>query len=93
MIEGVLRDTLGCDPPWPLAAANLTSADTAWTPEDVMAELDEHVNRRNRIAHQGDTIATGRTASIRRDHVVDAVVLVRAVGTATQELVAEHSLG
>jgi hypothetical protein len=83
-IEGVLRDALGCGPPWEAAAAELSAATgLLWTPEDVREYLDDYVERRNNIAHSGDRPSGARTATpIQVRYVRTAIELARAVGHA-----------
>lgn len=90
MIEGVLRDTLDCDPPWSEAAAVLSTSRNRWRSSTVTEKLTGYVERHNRIAHDGDRAASGRTTPIQRSFVAEAVGVVRAVGTATCEKVAAH---
>lgn len=90
MIEGVLRDTLDCEPPWREAAQALSTPRSRWSSKAVTEKLTGFVERRNRIAHDGDRAASGRTTPIQRPYVAQAVGVVRAVGTATCDKVGSH---
>jgi hypothetical protein len=79
-IEGVLRDTVGANPPWEEAAAILGSS---WSAEQVSRRLDEFVDRRNNIVHRGDLVPGKKsTRPIQRTDVEEAVDIVNAVGEA-----------
>jgi hypothetical protein len=80
-IEGVMRDVLGCGPPWNRAAEILTVEGDEWDAERVKDELDEFVKRRHRIAHSGD-VRPGSTGTqpIQRPYVERAARLIEAVG-------------
>jgi hypothetical protein len=90
MIEGVLRDTLGCGAPWNEAAGLLSTQRHQWSTTDITDKLTRFVERRNRIAHDGDRARSGRTTAIQRRFVAEAVEIVRAVGAATCQKVAAH---
>ena len=83
-IEGMLRGALGCQPPWDYAADALVKVrGENWTSVDVRVDLDEYVERRNRIAHNGDREPNRRAANgIRVRYVRQGVDVVRAVGHA-----------
>ncbi len=90
MIEGVLRDTVGCNAPWDHTAKLLSTKRKQVRAADVKRELTTYVERRNRIAHDGDRAPSGRTTPIQRSFVSGALGLVRAVGTATCEVVTSY---
>ena len=90
MIEGVLRDTLDCDPPWEKAAEMLSTKRRLWATTQVTDKLTAFVERRNRIVHDGDRGPSGRARPIQRSLITEALAVVRAVGTATCEMVASH---
>jgi hypothetical protein len=73
-IEGVLHDLIGCNPPWPVAAIELTATgEVAWEPDEVKDRLDEFVQRRHRIAHSADLRSDALAAlPIRRGYVEEA---------------------
>lgn len=88
-IEGMLRGSLGCESPWDLAAESLSDMrGEEWTAEDIRSCLDTYVERRNRIAHNGDREPNRRAAKgIQYRYVRQAVDLVRAVGHAVCDVV------
>ena len=53
-VEGILRDTLGAAAPWRRAAHELSYTGGPSTEENLKGALDRFVERRNRIAHDGD---------------------------------------
>ena len=88
-IEGVLRDVLGCAAPWERAAQALSVDAEQWTPDGVKRRMNEFVERRNRIVHNGDLRGQrGTTQPIRREYVEDAVRVIRAVGGAVGAVIA-----
>jgi hypothetical protein len=89
MIQGVMRDVLGCEAPWDDAAEILSRDGGAWDAERVTARLDEYVERRHRIAHSGDVKpnSTG-TQPIQRPYVERATELIEAVGEAVVVVIA-----
>lgn len=90
-IEGVLRDVLGCDPPWENAARLLSAGSVLWTVDEVKEYLDDYVDRRNRIVHGGDMRPGGTAAEpIRRDYVESVIGVVKAVGQAVAAVVARR---
>ncbi|HWD08347.1 MAG TPA: hypothetical protein VHA57_04550 [Actinomycetota bacterium] len=86
-IEGLLKGTIGCEPPWELAAEKLTTKRKKWTADEVQKSLNDYIDRRNRIAHDGDRLPSGRAKAIRRDWVQEGIDIVEAVGLATQDIV------
>ncbi len=83
MIQGVLRDVLGCEPPWDQAAEILTQAEDEWDAERVIERLDGFVERRHRVAHGGDLLPDSTaTRPIQRPYVERAAKVIRAVGQA-----------
>lgn len=90
-IEGILRDTLGAAAPWRRAAHELSYTDGPSTEHDVKDALDRFIERRNRIAHDGDRRAdAGRLRSISRAYVRDAAKLVLEIGFAANGSVSER---
>lgn len=88
MIEGVLRETLRCDVPWGLAATELARDGGPSTADGVRDALDRIIDRRNRIAHDGDRRAEDdRLRSIGRSYVYDAARLILEVGLAAAAVV------
>src|SRR6266700_1902889 len=86
MIEGVMRDVVQRDPPWPRAAVILSRGGATWSADEVKETLDEIVERRHRIAHSGDMLPN-RTATrpIQLSYVQDAVLVIEAVGQAVTQ--------
>lgn len=82
MIEGVLRDSIGSEPPWLTAAERLSRvSEDNWEADEIRTYLDEFVDRRNSIAHNGDRSPGRRAADpIQYWYVETAVELARAVG-------------
>lgn len=90
MIEGFLRDVLACPPPWDRAAELLTVPKSIWTPGDVQDWLDGYVDRRNRIAHDGDRRPSGTAEPIQRYYVETAVRVVHGVVDGVQDVIETH---
>lgn len=97
VIEAALRDELGCpigvggaSEPWDGMAARLALLGVTWTPNDCRSTLERIVRRRNDIAHDGDVDQTGRTQSIRRDHVAVAVLAISCAGRSINAVVHGH---
>jgi hypothetical protein len=94
MIQGTLREVLGCEPPWRRAAELLSASGSRLSEGDVQARLDGYVARRHRIVHDGDLKATsqgaGRTEAIKLSYVSQALTVIRVVGKAVDETVTEH---
>ena len=77
MIEGVMREVVGRDPPWPRAAVILSEDGGAWTADDVRDTLDEIVERRHRIAHSGDMLPDSTaTRPIQLSYVQESVQVI-----------------
>lgn len=89
-IEGILRDTLGCEAPWERAAERLTTKRETWTADRVKRTLNDYVERRNRIAHDGDATPSGKLREIQRPYVLNCIRVVEAVGLAANEIVTAH---
>jgi hypothetical protein len=89
VIEAQLRTTLHCPAPWAEARRLLNQPRRYPTNDAVKDALDEYVQRRHRIAHDGD-VDHGRTRPITRPWVEAGVVLVRCVGWATAHEVHQH---
>ncbi len=87
MIEGVLRDVVGCDAPWANAANRLSRSGRAWAAEDVRKALDLIVERRHAIAHSGDLNPGLRATPITLRYVEEATNVVDAVGIAVCDVV------
>jgi hypothetical protein len=90
MIEGFLRDILACPPPWERAAELLSVPNSVWTPDEVQEWLDGYVDRRNRIAHDGDRKPGGAAVPIQRHYVETAVLVVRCVVDGVQDVIKAH---
>ena len=90
----MLRDALGCEPPWALAAAELSTSGIPWTAAEVCEWLDNYVARRDRIAHGGD-LKEGKAVAqgIRLPYVQTGASLVRAVGHAVSTVVEKRVNG
>ena len=91
-IEGVLQEALSCSQPWTDSAAALTS-DTgrACTEGEVKAALDRFIERRNRIAHDGDRLPNRNALrSISQRYVGDNALLVLDVGLAVISVIEAH---
>lgn len=82
-IEGILRDALKADAPWSAAAAELGTTDAG-----VKESLDRFIERRNRIAHDGDLMPdSNRLRSVSRRYVRESAKLVLEVGFAVDDSV------
>lgn len=91
MIEGILQGALGCGPPWEAAGQRLVTKGEPLTSEEVKKQLDEFVERRHRIAHDGDLDPeTGKTRPIRLVWVAEGIKVIQAVGLAAEDVVVEH---
>lgn len=90
VIEGVLRDALGCPSPWERAAQMLSDGDRNWSAQEVKGKLDELVERRVKIVHKGDLKpGRGTTQSIRREDVREASRVINAVAAAVDAVINE----
>ncbi|MHB8631500.1 MAG: hypothetical protein ACYC9W_06190 [Candidatus Limnocylindria bacterium] len=90
-IEGILRDTLGTAAPWRRAAHELAYTGGPSTEQDVKDSLDRFIERRNRIAHDGDRKTNaGGLRSISRVYVRDAAKLVLEIGLAANESIGDR---
>jgi hypothetical protein len=88
MIESVLRDVSGCEPPWDRAAKRLSKlSGGAWTKDSVRASLDDFVRRRHAIAHSGDIEQGRRATPITLPYVREAANVIEAVGLAVCDVV------
>jgi hypothetical protein len=66
--------------------------EVGWDGRKVKEDLDEFVLRRHRIAHSGDLRpGASVTEPIRREYVVQAAKVVRAVGDAVEFLAANRN--
>lgn len=82
-IEGILRDAVKADAPWAAAAAELGT-----TEDGVKESLDRSIERRNRIAHDGDLMPdSNRLRSVSRRYVRESAKLVLEVGFAVDDSV------
>jgi hypothetical protein len=94
VIEDYLATVLGADAPWPRAATSLATNGQKCSDSSVKARLDEHVQRRIRIAHTGDLKeGSDRAQPIKLKDVEDALRLIRAVGTGVIDSIDEASRG
>lgn len=91
MIEELVVRVLGAEPPWRIAARELTR-DTRrpWTDAEVRSKLGALVQRRNLIAHNGDLRPTGRTEGIRRASVEANILLAYEIGLATRDVIRQR---
>ncbi len=86
MIEDHLRGLLGAGAPWEYAASSLGMA----SPSEVKKMLDEFVDRRNRIAHSGDTNARGTTEGITVQYVNERLGQIEKIGEAVWQVINER---
>lgn len=90
MIEGVLQGALGCGPPWEAAGRRLSER-KPWSEEKVKKTLNEYVERRHRIAHDGDLDPkTKKTRRVMLLWVAEGIRVVKAVGLGAEEVVSDH---
>jgi hypothetical protein len=85
VIEGVIRDVLQRDGPWPRAAEILSSNGGDWDPSVVKARLDEIAQREHDIASGGDLLPDSTSRRIQLTYVAESVSVIRAVGSAVSE--------
>lgn len=86
-IEGVLHEALGAHAPWEEAAKGLSDTSRTWAAAEVREALDRFIERRHRIAHDGDRLDARRLRAINRRYVRDGVRVVLEVGLAADRVV------
>jgi hypothetical protein len=94
VIEKALRAYCDCEPDWGAIAAALTQRNggrRTWTTDQVKGALNGIVDRRDRIAHQGD-VAEGKSSAtpIRLSYVLEAQELILITGRHVYKCATDH---